>query len=69
MALSHVGVNRCNEFRDAPEHAAPKLFDRQIAQDTLHQIEPRATGRGVKCLWMRGCRVNHRWTVGCLWVA
>ncbi len=45
IAVDHVGVNRGNEFRDAPEHPAPKLFGREVAKDTLHQIEPRATGR------------------------
>ena len=46
ITLSDVRVNRRNQFRDTAEHAAPQLFGRQVAKDPLHQIEPRATGRG-----------------------
>jgi hypothetical protein len=33
---------------------------------TMFSHEPEV---GVKCMVIRGLRVSHAWTVGCLWVA
>jgi len=68
MALGHVRVNGRHQLRDTAQHAATKLFGRQVPTTRSLRLS-HALLVGWNCIGARGWRVSHRWTVGCVCVA
>lgn len=60
--------DRHDQLSDIAEDPAAESILREIAEEPLDHVEPRATGR-VKYMWTLWCRASHFCTLGCLCVA
>ena len=51
--MLEVGLNGCDEFAYAAKDPASKLLVSQVAEETLHHVQPRSTGGSKVCVKAR----------------